>query len=344
MTDALQRASTTVYIVKCFRYVDDFIVFVDVYSLQDRQGVIDSVLDVFRTCSKGLKFTFEEPDNGTAQFLDVKLCFMEGHICWTYQPRSKKQILNYASAHFKVVKRGIAANCLRGALQKSCAHKVAGSVQDQVARLTHAGFPMELVATVAESLIKEVKAGKGSSRKEDINRERLRRVAVPYVHRLTHRLKKVGKKCGVEVLATAPGKLMRMCPAVNEEPRQACAKKHGTSFVACKEGVVYRIPLSCGKCYVGQTGRCVNDRLREHRAAVSALAAGGHLADHCRRCPGCTPAFDKTRVLGSARDQTSREIREAFHIYREGVNCVSTPSIALTDKEIGYLRGRMRDP
>ncbi|XP_077564624.1 uncharacterized protein LOC144180093 [Haemaphysalis longicornis] len=34
---------------------------------------------------------------------------------------------------------------------------------------------------------------------------------------------------------------------------------------------VYRIPLSCGKCYVGQTGRCLNDRLREHRAAVSSL-------------------------------------------------------------------------
>lgn len=241
-----------------------------------------------------------------------------------------------------MVKRGIAMNCLRGSLDKSCPHRVAESLDAQVGRLTSSGFPRELVASVAECLIKKVKAGTCPPTGDAASQPRLRRVAVPYVHQLTHRLKKVGKKCGVDVLATAPGKLMRMCPAVNENKRQGCTTKHATRFVTCKIGVVYSIPLSCGKCYVGQTGRCLNDRLREHRAAVSSLAAGGHLADHCKRCPGCIPAFGATRVLGSGRDRVKREITEAFHIHREADNCISVASIALTKKELSFLQGRMR--
>lgn len=212
----------------------------------------------------------------------------------------------------------------------------------QVARLTCSGFPRELVASVAESLIKKVKAGTSSPKGDADSQPRLRRVAVPYVHQLTHRLKKVGKKCGVNVLATAPGKLLRMCPAVNEDKRQGCTIKHATRFVPCRTGVVYSIPLPCGKCYVGQTGRCINDRLREHRAAVSSLAGGGHLADHCKRCPDCVPAFGATRVLDSGRDQVKREISEAFYIQKEADNCISKPSIALTAKELNFLQGRMR--
>lgn len=34
-----------------------------------------------------------------------------------------------------------------------------------------------------------------------------------------------------------------------------------------EEAVVYELPLSCGK-YIGQTGRCLNDYLREHRLNV----------------------------------------------------------------------------
>lgn len=38
--------------------------------------------------------------------------------------------------------------------------------------------------------------------------------------------------------------------------------RHASQFVRCCEGVVYQI-LTCGASYVGQTGRCLNIRLRE---------------------------------------------------------------------------------
>lgn len=85
--------------------------------------------------------THEEPLNGSIQFLDVNLQLRDEHICWAYQPHSKQQILNYSSAHSDVVKRSIAMNCLRGSLDKSCPHRVAESMDAQVACLTCSGFP-----------------------------------------------------------------------------------------------------------------------------------------------------------------------------------------------------------
>lgn len=38
-------------------------------------------------------------------------------------------------------------------------------------------------------------------------------------------------------------------------------------------------------------------------------------------------------------DQRTRELLEAYIIQKSGDNCVSTPSVALTQKEIAYMDG-----
>uniref|UniRef100_A0A224Z9Z8 Tick transposon n=1 Tax=Rhipicephalus zambeziensis TaxID=60191 RepID=A0A224Z9Z8_9ACAR len=72
--------------------------------------------------------------------------------------------------------------------------------------------------------------------------------------------------------------------------RNYVTKKHRQQFVQCCEGVVYKIPLSCGRYYVGQTGRCANDRMREHANKVSKQARDSQLSIHCYDC-GCQPFF-----------------------------------------------------
>ena len=193
---------------------------------------------------------------------------------------------------------------------------------------------------MAEVLLNEAKT-EGRARSRSSGKPSAWPVALPYIHRFCHRLKKVAAKCGVSVVFSAPEKLARMCPVVNgRKEKSACSKKHATPFVSCEMGVVYKIPLTCGRCYIGQTGRCLNDRLREHRAAVDAQAAGGHLADHCRRC-GCAPELTTTRVLKKGKDQATREIIEAFAISENERKCVSVASIALSRKELDYLKGNL---
>ena len=31
-----------------------------------------------------------------------------------------------------------------------------------------------------------------------------------------------------------------------------------------QDGVVYKIPCECGKVYIGETGRCMHERIKEH--------------------------------------------------------------------------------
>lgn len=119
-----------------------------------------------------------------------------------------------------------------------------------------------------------------------------------------------------------------------------CCIKRKCKRTTCTENVVYEIPLSCGKCYIGQTGRCINDRLREHSGNVE-NGSGGWLAHHCSTCdhkPHCEPLFDKCIIIGKNRDRLTREIMEADKIDRLQSQCASTKSVSISQKELCYLR------
>lgn len=120
---------------------------------------------------------------------------------------------------------------------------------------------------------------------------------------------------------SASEKLQQMCSRIDLQSimkadlvKKGCGVKHINSFTNCRSNVVYCIPLSCGRLYIGQTGRCLNVHLREHYNALNS-APGLHLSAHCSKC-GCVPKFSHTFVLYSHYDTKTREIVEAFFIKR----------------------------
>lgn len=207
----------------------------------------------------------------------------------------------------------------------------AESFQAQVQRLKTSGFPSSILFEVAESLLT-------NSGQRVRTRETNQRPAVlPYIHQITHNLKKIASKYQVQVALSAPDKLRRLCPRINHlQPQQAeCKVRHQQQYVDCQRGVVYEIPFTCGKIYVGQTGRCINERLREHALALRSSPAG-HLAIHARDCM-CSAVFSQTKILRRFRSKRTRELYEAQTIVSRGAVCVSAPSIALSPKELYYL-------
>ncbi|CAN7939269.1 unnamed protein product, partial [Ixodes hexagonus] len=332
----LEQALNNFNVCRVFRYVDDFlIVFRKQTSLTYTDGV-NEVLLVFRRHGKGLSFTHELPNQGSLQFLDLNLLFLEEHVCWMYSPRSRKELLPYDAAHSKVVKRGIATLCLESALRKSCAHRLQASFSKQLARLLSAGFPDSVLMSVAETILQKVK-GHTARKKTQSALRNVRPEAVPYVHKFSHNLKKVANRHGVPIVFTAPTKLGQLCPRITGESRQkrGCSTKHARPFVGCKTEVVYEIPLTCGKTYVGQTGRCANDRLRKHAQNLK-TNDGAHLPAHCRNCK-CEPRFSDTVILGGSKGQKARELLEAFFIKKKGDLCVSDTSISLYNAEKRFL-------
>lgn len=81
--------------------------------------------------------------------------------------------------------------------------------------------------------------------------------------------------------------------------RRRFARKHSKPFVGCCVTGVYVLPIFYGKSYIGLTGCCVNDRLREHARSVR-KADLVHLPAHCGACT-CEPQFVAAKILRQSR-------------------------------------------
>lgn len=323
-------------VVKICRYVDDFFIVLKGAAGENFNRIIADVVSVFEDESEGLKYTFEVPENDELQFLDIRLRFLHDHICWEYLPRSKKALLPFDSAHSKLVKRGIITNCLNSALTKSCVHVMSASFHNQIARLKEAGYPSMVISSVCEALLQKIKRPERSTAAE----KKTKNVhVIPYIHRVSHNIRRIASKHNVEVVFSAPCKLSKLCAMTNKDSRWQCTTKHRTRYTRCVCNVVYKIPVTCGRQYIGQTGRCFNERAKEHNLNVR-NKTGSFLAEHCKQC-GCAPTFENTQFLKKANGKTEREIVEAFFIREAGDSCISKPSILLTDAEIQYLKGFM---
>lgn len=328
---AIANTLNTGQVSVIFRYVDDYLVLLKDRPTENDTEVTDSIRSTFVEQAQGLKFTHELPANSSLQFLDLRLSFLDHQACWMHSPRSKTMLLQYDSAHSKLIKRGIVRSCLSASLKKSCEHTAGESFNSQIQRLTASGYPNSILFDVAESMIT-------SSGRPTRNTFKGRRPAVaPYIYCITQNLKRAASKFEVQVVMSVHDKLRRLCPKINNQQEQTaeCTVKHQHQYVTCNSGVVYEIPFSCGKVYVEQSGRCLNVRLREHALALRSSPAG-HLAVHVRDCL-CTPLFEHTKVLKRFSGQRSRELFEAQVILSKGDACISAPSVSLSEKEQFYL-------
>lgn len=78
-------------VVRIFRYVDDFLVFVDDHPEISFGDLVMKIVNLFAALTDGPKFTWEPPSDKCNQFLDLQLAFCESHPCWSYKPRTKKK-------------------------------------------------------------------------------------------------------------------------------------------------------------------------------------------------------------------------------------------------------------
>lgn len=191
-------------VFKCFRYVDDYL-----YLMNCDKGSFESevsnLLTLVRDCLQPLQLTHEvSGENGSLKFYSH-----DTHTCWLYDPRGNKPLLPFASSHSKLVKRSIVRHCLDNAISKSCRHLMATSLDCQKARLAQAGYPDHLLVSVAESLLKKYSGRQQNAAAVAISQKRF--AVMPYLHKISHNLKKVGARANIGVAFTAPNKLGKLC-------------------------------------------------------------------------------------------------------------------------------------
>lgn len=151
-------------------------------------------------------FPHELPEHSVVQFLDLKITFCGRHAFWGYYLGAKKRLLPFDLAHSKTIKRAVVLMCLESALRKSCLHRTLPSFENQGCCLLHSGFPNSVLIAVSETLLQKLKRGIGSTTTEN-HRKVLRPEVVPYVHKLSHNLKRVSSRHWVPVCFSASSKL-----------------------------------------------------------------------------------------------------------------------------------------
>ncbi|KAL9983204.1 hypothetical protein ACROYT_G005342 [Oculina patagonica] len=81
-----------------------------------------------------------------------------------------------------------------------------------------------------------------------------------------------------------------------------------------QDGVVYRIPCECGKVYIGETGRPMQDRIKEHDRDIRlARTQTSAVAEHTNNT-GHYPLWNEVKFIDRDSHWYTRRVKEAIHI------------------------------
>lgn len=155
--------------------------------------------------------------------------------------------------------------CLSEALPKLCQCRMHNNLARQVLRLA----VLDTLATCScQSWKHSEKAQEKVLSKWLVQAPLLTRRILPSslnVHGFSHKLINIARNSNIKLVFPVPNTLGSLCRKTRPEgiTNTVCEKKrHKNKFIECATSVVYCIPLTCGKNYIGQTGKCVNDSLR----------------------------------------------------------------------------------
>jgi len=151
-----------------------------------------------------------------------------------------------------------------------------------------------------ETLIK--RASKPHTRVETTD-EPLATAFIPYVAGLSEDVRRICQRYNLRTVfksaATLRGQLMQV---KDRDPLER------------RSNVIYQVPCSCGRVYIGETKRALETRIKEHKAATrrgettkSAIAEHAWKEHH-------VILWDETKVLDQAKNNTTLLIKEALYI------------------------------
>lgn len=137
----------------------------------------------------------------------------------------------------------------------------------------------------------------------------------------------------MRVVFSAPDKIKnkKICSRVNtrrEKPEER-GVMHCHKYVSCCSGVVYEVSFTSEKVYMGQSGRRINERLREHALSLNSLPIGASRFI----CEGLwvRPGAVQLRYLRRSQNKRAYVIFEAEDIANKGY-CIIASAVTSSGK------------
>lgn len=281
------------------RYVDDVLVIVP------KTTDLEQKLRQLNEVNEKVQFTIEKEKDGQIPFLDT--CIIRKETCFKFKvyrkPTNKEDYVHFYSGHSERVKSGIVIGFFLRAL-RICDHEY---LNDEIEHIyeafTKLKYPKGFLIKQrkkAEKIRNKSKISKQS--KKSSERKPTTWISIPN-SKGAEVIARTLEKAGVKVSMNSGTKL-----------KEIIERKPKTTSAADPKSVVYEIPCGgCYKSYVGETGRGVKTRLKEHKSDVRYHRTSNAIVIHIDQCHHL-PDWEGTRILEKNVNKKTRKILEAAHI------------------------------
>ena len=275
-----------------FRYVDDtFIVW------PHGEDSLSTFHDCLNSIHPNIKFTIEVEKNGCLPFLDI-LIYKTAHGTLGHRvyrkPTHTDLYLNKNSHHHPLQKSTV----LRTLLHRAIMVSDSDSLPDEISHLCTTFKQNNYSNRDINKALRKINSNKSNDQpKKDYKG----RAFIPYVGTVSSKIGRLLSKYDIKAVFRPPAKISQLLRPVKDD-------------LGLRTPGIYKIPCECGKVYIGQTGRTVQDRIKEHQRCIkladfdkSAVAEHSLLTGH-------RILFSSTTVVDKATNYYDRIIKEAIHI------------------------------
>ncbi|XP_068690277.1 uncharacterized protein [Montipora foliosa] len=286
-----QATSTSAYKPRIWkRYVDD------TFTILDR-GNVDSFLQHLNNQQPSIRFTMETENDYKLAFLDTAVSREPGGRLTTSgnrKPTHSDQYVAYDSHHPQSVKRGIVKCLYERAKRLVTKHYVISKERNTCLLF------LSLMVTLFLSCRKSPRPG---NRVAVLSPRSKSTEVLHYVKGLSEQLRRCLQQQGIRAVfkseTTLRSHLVRPKDAVKPTKQ---------------DGVVYRIPCECGKVYIGETGRSMQDRIKEHKRDIRLARAQTSAVSEHANDTGHNPLWNEVKFIDRDPHWYTRRVKEAIHI------------------------------
>ena len=305
MNDALTN-QPPLNLLSFFRYVDDS------HSRFDEIADANKFLTILNSQDPSTKYTMEtESTNKELAFLEIRT-INNGQGRYEFDVYRKKAITNVqvkpCSSHDPRVLKGIFKGFVYRAL-KICSNKFFEKEIDFLIEVfTENGYERNSLKKMANEVITKYRSTPTTTNNNDTTstEEPKKRITLPWIPKVSPKLKSVYKKAGYDVAFKSGKNLGSLLSLKNK------SKLPKNSYPG-----VYQIPCSCGiPPYRGQTKKRIVTRFGEHSTNVEREEVDkSGVALHSKNCSG-EIKFDEASTVAVIHNEFQRKVRETLEIQK----------------------------
>jgi hypothetical protein len=268
------------------------------------------MLDVFNNIHPRLQFTFEVGRDNKLDFLDVSLILTDNHLIfdWYHKPTFSGRYLNYFSQHPACQKRGTVICLFDHVIFLSHPKFHIKNLSFAIQILLDNNYPLDFIFNVFRERIKTLIHNNKSSKNPNKNiSESASFFTIPYIHNFSEKFNNVTRPLNVRISYQSLNKLNKIIK-VHKDPLPDSSQSN----------IVYKINcLDCDASYVGQSGRQLNTRVKEHKSHIIRNNPNRSVITEHRLNYGHDFDWENVKILDHEPFYHKRLVSEMLYIKRQ---------------------------